>query len=146
MFDHGLEYLRKKLPEFENKPTPPPPTASASAQTPIQPAKAPPPTKYEEPHAKMLDSIVAFLRHYLICDDYQLNLLALWIVHTYCFQDIPNHRLLGYSLSGIPVWQNPLPRNPKHPVRVVMAGLRRHCQHAQAPIAPPTLTRRAPSR
>ena len=89
MFDHGLEYLRKKLPEFEKKPTPQLPTASASAQTPIQPAKAPPPTKYEEPHAKMLDSIVAFLRHYLICDDYQLNLLALWIVHTYCFQDFP---------------------------------------------------------
>lgn len=89
MFDHGLEYLRKKLPEFEKKPTPPPPTAAASAQTTVQPAKAPPPTKYDEPDAKMLDSIVAFLRRYLVCDDYQLNLLALWIVHTYCFHEFP---------------------------------------------------------
>src|SRR5215468_11732326 len=89
MFDHGLEYLRKKLPEFEKKPTPPPSTAAASAQTTVQPAKAPPPTKYDEPDAKMLDSIVAFLRRYLVCDDYQLNLLALWIVHTYCFHEFP---------------------------------------------------------
>src|SRR5262249_61129618 len=85
----ALKYPRNKLLESETKPTPKLPPAPASPQTPIQPAKAPPPTKYEEPDAKMLDSIVAFLRHYLICDDYQLNLLALWIVHTYCFQDFP---------------------------------------------------------
>ena len=38
---------------------------------------------------KMMDSLVAFLRGYLICDDPQLHILALWIVHTRCFQHFP---------------------------------------------------------
>jgi hypothetical protein len=28
----------------------------------------------------MLDSVVAHLRHYLVCDEYQYNILALWIL------------------------------------------------------------------
>ena len=35
----------------------------------------------------MMDSLVAFLRKYLICDEHQLTILALWIVHTRTFQD-----------------------------------------------------------
>src|SRR5215469_18785362 len=88
MFDHGLEYLKKKLPEFENKPTPQATqTPSNTGQT-APPLKPPqPPPQHLSPNVEKLDSLVAFLRRYLICDDYQLHLLALWIVHTYCFQD-----------------------------------------------------------
>ncbi|HEY6972444.1 MAG TPA: DUF3631 domain-containing protein [Candidatus Angelobacter sp.] len=34
----------------------------------------------------MMDLIVALLRKYLVCDDYQLTILTLWIVHTWCFE------------------------------------------------------------
>src|SRR5579864_3509539 len=35
---------------------------------------------------EMLDSIASFLRRYLICDEHQLTILTLWIVHTWCYQ------------------------------------------------------------
>ncbi|HEY6251183.1 MAG TPA: DUF3631 domain-containing protein, partial [Candidatus Angelobacter sp.] len=38
---------------------------------------------------QMLDSTIKFLRQYLICDDYQYTLLALWIVHTWCARLFP---------------------------------------------------------
>src|SRR5215510_9731629 len=34
---------------------------------------------------EMLNSLVGFLRNYLVAEEYQLNILALWIVHTRCF-------------------------------------------------------------
>jgi len=34
----------------------------------------------------MLDFLVAFLRKYMVCEEYQLHLLALWIVHTWTHQ------------------------------------------------------------
>jgi hypothetical protein len=38
---------------------------------------------------EMLDSIVSYLRQYLICDDHQYTILALWIVHTWSSQEFP---------------------------------------------------------
>src|SRR5215469_4865696 len=35
----------------------------------------------------MMDFLVAFLRQYLVCDEYQLHLLALWIVHVWTYHD-----------------------------------------------------------
>ncbi|HEY6349246.1 MAG TPA: DUF3631 domain-containing protein [Candidatus Angelobacter sp.] len=49
-----------------------------------QPQLPPPP----DPVA-MLDSLAKFLRRHLVCEDYQLTLLALWIVHTWCFRSFP---------------------------------------------------------
>lgn len=37
----------------------------------------------------VLDSLVAYLRQYLVCDDHQFTILALWIVHTFTFQEFP---------------------------------------------------------
>ena len=34
----------------------------------------------------LLDEIANFLRRYLVCDDHQLTILALWVVHTWCFR------------------------------------------------------------
>ena len=34
----------------------------------------------------MLDTIVSHLRQYLVCDEYQYTILALWVVHTWTFQ------------------------------------------------------------
>ena len=51
-----------------------------------------PPNVAEQPDQEpidlqqLMDSIVVFLRKYLICDDYQLTILALWITHTWCFE------------------------------------------------------------
>src|SRR5436853_6867823 len=39
------------------------------------PATEPPPP------GEMLDSMVSLLRQYLVCDDHQLTVLALWCVH-----------------------------------------------------------------
>ena len=35
---------------------------------------------------QLLESIVAYLRKYLVCDDHQYTVLALWIVHTWIFR------------------------------------------------------------
>src|SRR5690349_13701951 len=35
---------------------------------------------------KLITNLKSFIRQYLVCPDYQLTLLALWIMHTYCFQ------------------------------------------------------------
>jgi hypothetical protein len=37
----------------------------------------------------MLDSVVSFLRQHLVCTEAQLNVLALWIAHTWTFQSSP---------------------------------------------------------
>ena len=40
---------------------------------------------YCDQDADMLDSLVSFLRKYLVCDEHQLAILALWIVHARTF-------------------------------------------------------------
>src|SRR5215470_14270996 len=101
MFDHGLEYLKKKLPGFEDKPSSNPQPA---VQTAAQPAPRPPTKPPERPqqnappganHSEMLDSLTSFLRQYLVCDQHQLNVLALWIVHTWCYQHFPTTAYLN---------------------------------------------------
>src|SRR5215470_3042670 len=89
MFDHGLEYLKKKLPGFEDKPSPPPQTA------PQPPTKPPERPQQNPPPPEMLDSLTSFLRQYLVCDPYQLNVIALWIVHTWCYQHFPTTAYLN---------------------------------------------------
>ncbi|HEY6967757.1 MAG TPA: DUF3631 domain-containing protein [Candidatus Angelobacter sp.] len=42
---------------------------------------------------ELLDSIVAYLRKYLVCDDHQYTVLALWIFHTWIFR---NFRSVAY--------------------------------------------------
>ncbi len=37
-------------------------------------------------NAKQLATLVEFLRQYLVCDEHQFTVLALWIVHTWCFE------------------------------------------------------------
>ena len=34
----------------------------------------------------LLDEIASFLRRYLVCDEHQITVLALWVVHTWCFR------------------------------------------------------------
>lgn len=34
----------------------------------------------------MLDALAGFLRRYLVCTEHQLAILALWVVHTWCFE------------------------------------------------------------
>ncbi|HKD14791.1 MAG TPA: DUF3631 domain-containing protein [Candidatus Angelobacter sp.] len=79
-------YLEKMLPGFEKKPKEP---------TFIPPAPVAKPSKLlvtetKTPGADMLASIVSFLRKYLVCDDQQLTVLALWIVQTWCFDAFPS--------------------------------------------------------
>src|SRR5215813_14632345 len=101
MFDHGLEYLKKKLPGFEDKPSPPPQPPAQTAPIKPQPTPQPPPRQPAQnspPNAnavEMLDSLTSFLRQYLVCDPYQLNVIALWIVHTWCYQHFPTTAYLN---------------------------------------------------
>src|SRR5258708_40250002 len=37
-------------------------------------------------NAKQFAALVEFLRQYLVCDEHQFSVLALWIVHTWCFE------------------------------------------------------------
>ena len=93
-------YLSKLLPGFRRKAHPrsvKPPAAGKGHSPPANPP--PEPRDAQVPRAnvkhaafddpKMMDSLVAFLRRYLVCEEYQLDLLALWIVHTRCFQHFP---------------------------------------------------------
>ena len=93
-------YLSKFLPGFRRKAHPKtvkPPGAAKGESPPANPPPAP--RDVEAPRAavkhaafddaKMMDSLVGFLRRYLVCEEHQLNLLALWIVHTRCFQLFP---------------------------------------------------------
>src|SRR5215471_9326057 len=101
MFDHGLEYLKKKLPGFEDKPSPPPQLPAQTAPIKPQPAPQPPPRQPAQnspPNAnavEMLDSLTSFLRQYLVCDPHELNVIVLWIVHTWCYQHFPTAAYLN---------------------------------------------------
>lgn len=46
------------------------------------------PAEQPEP-AEMLESVVSFLRRHLVCDQHQFDVLALWVLHTWCFQKFP---------------------------------------------------------
>src|SRR5215472_2685134 len=37
----------------------------------------------------MLDSIAALIREFLVCDDHQLTVLTLWVVHTWLYDIFP---------------------------------------------------------
>ncbi|HEY6351612.1 MAG TPA: DUF3631 domain-containing protein [Candidatus Angelobacter sp.] len=106
MFDHGLEYLKKLLPEFQKKPKPEPRPAAAaqtsaaaakpaSQSPPGPPERSPQSTPSNANPVEMLDGLTDFLRQYLVCDQHQLNVLALWIIHTWCYQHFPTATYLN---------------------------------------------------
>src|SRR5215468_7077391 len=91
------EYLSKLLPAFNKKSSSRPakkPVASVPASSgpvtkqPITTVQPKPPDPPPDP-VEMLDSVIKFLRRYLVCEDYQYTILALWIVHTWCFHSFP---------------------------------------------------------
>lgn len=43
------------------------------------------PTVPQPEPPQVLDSIAAFIREYLVCDDHQLTILTLWSTYTWCF-------------------------------------------------------------
>lgn len=43
------------------------------------------PTLPQPEPPQVLDSIAAFIREYLVCDDHQLTILTLWSTYTWCF-------------------------------------------------------------
>src|SRR5215469_1408425 len=98
MFDHGLEYLKKKLPGFEDKPSPQPAAQTAPIKPQPEPQPPPrPPAQNSPPNpVEILDSLTSFLRQYIVCDQHQLNVLALWIVHTWCYQYFPTTAYLNF--------------------------------------------------
>lgn len=54
--------------------------------------------KYEDcDFVAVLDSLVSYLRQYLVCDDHQFTILALWIVHTFTFKEFPTTAYLDIS-------------------------------------------------
>src|SRR5215468_6120765 len=87
-----MEYLSKLLPGFLRKKEPETPATSTPSPKPTaKPAAppAPPPVPAAAPKLapapEMLDVVAALLRQYIFCNDHQINILALWIVHTWCF-------------------------------------------------------------
>lgn len=91
--------LSKLLSTFNKKPNltgkkreaAQPPTSSTAS------VKQPPAAVVKQPVAaaavpagvEMLDAITRFLRQYLVCDEHHYTILALWIVHTWCFRHFP---------------------------------------------------------
>jgi hypothetical protein len=74
------QYLSQILPQSAESGLHSKPEKPASGRPPagrVPAEKAPP---------EMLAAIVSFLRQYLVCDDHQLTLLALWVVYTRCFE------------------------------------------------------------
>src|SRR5215471_11673122 len=90
-----MEYLSKLLPGFLKKQEPETPATSTPSQKPLAKSAAPPappPVAAPKlaPAPEMLDAVVALLRQHLVCTDHQINVLALWIVHTWCFDAFPS--------------------------------------------------------
>jgi len=54
----------------------------------------PPVAEPKTPAMDMLASIISFLRKYLVCDQHQLTILALWVVHTWCYDAFPSSTYL----------------------------------------------------
>ena len=87
-----MEYLSKLLPGFLKKQEPEKPATSTPSPKPTAKSAAPPapppvPAAASKlaPAPEMLDVVAALLRQYIVCNDHQINILALWIVHTWCF-------------------------------------------------------------
>lgn len=59
-------------------------------QLPAQPFRAPSSAPVEDfpvqDNTKELAALVEFLRRYLVCDEHHFTVLALWIIHTWCFE------------------------------------------------------------
>lgn len=49
---------------------------------------------------EMLDSITSFIRRYLVCDEYQLTILSLWVVQTWCYQHFLSTAYLDIRSPG----------------------------------------------
>ncbi|HXB22890.1 MAG TPA: hypothetical protein VNV88_15995 [Candidatus Solibacter sp.] len=86
--------MSKMLPGFEKQPEIENPTSTEPAEIEenvIAPEPTAPPAEEEQASGaqKMLNEIVSFLRRYLVCDDHQLTLLALWSLHTWCYSCFP---------------------------------------------------------
>src|SRR5215471_2195513 len=80
-------YLEKMLPGFEKKPK------EQTFTPPAVPSK-PPVAEPKTPAMDMLASIISFLRKYSVCDQHQLTILALWVVHTWCYDAFPTSAYL----------------------------------------------------
>src|SRR5690349_19249465 len=64
-------------------PTPNQPSTALAPAAPQTPA-IPPKSLLPRPNPpQLIDSVVNFLRQYLSADDHRLNILALWIAHTW---------------------------------------------------------------
>jgi hypothetical protein len=83
-------YLSKMMPGFEK----PPDIEDSTSDTLVEveenglaPEPLGPPAQEDQASAppQILNQVVSFLRRYLVCDDYQLTLLALWSLHTWCY-------------------------------------------------------------
>jgi len=69
----------------------PTPVSVTEVKEPALQAASPPPQPLPPPPnpVEMLDSIAKFLPQHLICDEHQLTILTLWIVHTWSFRNFP---------------------------------------------------------
>ena len=68
-------------PESASEPEPPPPPPVVSAESSPEPEPV--------PLVEVVDVIYDLLPDYLSCSNHQRVILALWIVHTYCFEAFP---------------------------------------------------------
>ena len=85
-FSKILPVFRKKPGKPKSQPVPVltvavPDSKPAAISQPGPPQPTAAPTKHE----KMLDDVCAFLARYLYCSPHQRTVLALWILHTWCF-------------------------------------------------------------
>ena len=74
------QYLSQIQPQSEKGRLHSKPEKPASGRPPAGRAPA------EKVPPEILAAVVSFLRRYLVCDDHQLTLLALWVVYTRCFE------------------------------------------------------------
>ncbi|HEY6253209.1 MAG TPA: DUF3631 domain-containing protein [Candidatus Angelobacter sp.] len=90
----GKQRLSKMLAGLEGKPA----TDAAPAQpkevkqtSPAASPASPSPQVHKPVDApELLNQIIAFFRHYLVCNDHQLTMLALWTLHTWCYKSFPS--------------------------------------------------------
>jgi hypothetical protein len=111
--DYTNDYLSKMMPGFEKQPK----IENSTATDPneieddevedndlaAEPVDLPAEENQAPEPSEMLNEIVSFLRRYLVCDDHQLTLLALWSLHTWCY---PCFRTTPYLDVRSPVPQS----------------------------------------
>ncbi|HEY6250130.1 MAG TPA: hypothetical protein VI685_09215, partial [Candidatus Angelobacter sp.] len=89
--------LRKLLPGFKKKsktkvtraPAQVAPVKAAETGPLVKPVAVPPPARMQVNPSEMLAVVISWLREYLVCDDHQLVVLALWTVYTWCHHCFP---------------------------------------------------------